>query len=1071
MPDDGHSTTGGSAMDAIVAQWTTADGDADAWSRVGIASARQELVRTCGKHMHATFYGEMTSGARGKGGGSSTRGTNKFLEMEAQLLRGFQALSSHSEAVGSSEAFWTFAVELVLWLASEDSAQLAIEAPTAPQQPDTGKKSKKKPKGQPFVPLAFLVVNALHKMISEGTESMQTECRVQGSRHAELRQFCVEELKSPTFIDHKLLIEIIELFGVSQLDDCLIQQEARYLVDIKSHAALIKLCSTFRSVDWVFTDLLCALISSKDWASAELLVRTFDDPSTNGELSLHQVPTHAQKSVPHIGNDVLLLARFLVEEAIRLQEFKRGNTDGSNSQAHKIVFQFSLQTQFPDVDLLYSRDGLMKLVEKQRWQMALTFVGSDATLQRLLLDHMVAAGVMAHARALAERMGMVDFEPENHELQLPVRSVAPDIDSADCLKLSLLRDTVIMCDNDDSVQAAADFLLVGSDPVDPRYSRVIGLDVEWKPTSSKICAATGSITTTAIASILQIASSSRVFMVDLLSLHESSALFSLLGELFTRTDILKVGFGFDTDLKVLHQTFPEQPCFRMVSPFLELSSAIFQLLGTSVGNSLSHVTTRLLGKPLDKRMQMSNWDDRPLSVAQLEYAALDAFCLVQIVEQTMTPSLTSEEPITWKDLSNAIGALSLSSPLGDQAATEAIALRHEYHTNWVERHRAGTSKTPLISSEDVASAWHSRKMAAAAKGVIGGELQFLPLAEGKALLEEREGQRQTYRAINSICLFIDGQPSIACIDAKCKLDTAQLAILCGVGRRKVKLATAMECEETFGFAPGTVPPFGHRLAHLTKIYADESLERVDYWVCGSGSIETLLIVPSPAFFQIMDVETGDISIHRSNEGDSIDSASSRALSGPIGNDGSQQEEFKFLADSMVGRVGRWLRTIGIDVIIWDPTTAPRARNGDHKGSLLSLAAKEQRILLTRDKKLADRRDAGACFVVSSDNPYEQFQEIKAHFALQLKKEEMMSRCAKCNGKGFTIVTADYVRQQTDDEVHERVLEVVNEFWICNACKKVYWEGPKYSSAYENMVHMFDDVDVVDKNAVDTQSAT
>lgn len=166
---------------------------------------------------------------------------------------------------------------------------------------------------------------------------------------------------------------------------------------------------------------------------------------------------------------------------------------------------------------------------------------------------------------------------------------------------------------------------------------------------------------------------------------------------------------------------------------------------------------------------------------------------------------------------------------------------------------------------------------------------------------------------------------------------------------------------------------------------------------------------------------------------------------------------KFLADSMVARVGKWLRTIGIDVVIWDPYALPkRNANEDPKATILSLAAREQRILLTRDKKLADRRDAGACFVVSSDDPFQQFQEIKAHFALKIKKDELMSRCALCNAKSFMLADAEYARTQTAFDVPARVLEVVTEFWVCTACNKIFWEGPKFSSAYDNVMRMFDD---------------
>lgn len=40
------------------------------------------------------------------------------------------------------------------------------------------------------------------------------------------------------------------------------------------------------------------------------------------------------------------------------------------------------------------------------------------------------------------------------------------------------------------------------------------------------------------------------------------------------------------------------------------------------------------GLQLDKRMQKSNWQDRPLTRAQLEYAALDAHCLIRLWRET-----------------------------------------------------------------------------------------------------------------------------------------------------------------------------------------------------------------------------------------------------------------------------------------------------------------------------------------------------------------------------------------------------------------------------------------------------
>ena len=54
---------------------------------------------------------------------------------------------------------------------------------------------------------------------------------------------------------------------------------------------------------------------------------------------------------------------------------------------------------------------------------------------------------------------------------------------------------------------------------------------------------------------------------------------------------------------------------------------------TAVG--LSTISKALLGKPLDKRCQMSDWEQRPLSERQVEYAAMDAWVLPQLLERLM----------------------------------------------------------------------------------------------------------------------------------------------------------------------------------------------------------------------------------------------------------------------------------------------------------------------------------------------------------------------------------------------------------------------------------------------------
>ncbi|KAG3115125.1 hypothetical protein PI124_g6154 [Phytophthora idaei] len=999
---------------------------------------------------------------------------NKFLEMEMKLAQTFGELSA-----GDESDFWAFAVFVVLQLAQEtpqpetakDKTDVAELNGTETKNP-TDKKKKKKKRSQPYAPLAFMVVKALRKL-TEGEDNTQQlrNCHIQGQENQVLREFCVRGLQDSNVVDQKLVVEMVDLFAITDIAPQAVRDAAQSLLASKKYMALIKLFSIFSSLDWSFVSTVRTMTKWKDWSAAELLARTFG------------------------GSDNNKLAKVMVDEAIAIQDVKR---------AHRIVNNFGLQDEYPDIDLLYCHDGLMKLIGRQRWQMALSFAGNDLSLQKLLFDHMMAAGEVQWASRLAQILAIPDFEAQVVDMVakrglLRTNGLSHSANAAAlnrCLAFELGNESVIFCDTEESLRSAMDHLFSGIQSVSKSSSeavnapsrtefnadQVVGLDVEWKPTSSKIAAATGSKTTSAMASILQISSAPRVFIIDLLALHDNDFLFEIfLGRLFASPSLLKVGFGFDTDLKVLHQTFPERSALINISPFLELSAVVSKLLGVSVGNSLSNATSTILGSPLDKRMQMSNWDARPLTESQLTYAALDAYCLVQITNK-LHKNEDAELP-PWQTTATEIHELVYPSPLAKEETVEAIALRHEYHQDWMNtqlKTYSGGVVASLLISQDIEDYWEERKRkyqenelellrsgVGADQEILDTALTFLDPHTVKGLLEQSQDSEQpvTFVAVNAICFFADEEPGVACIEANCKLDTAQLATLCGVSRRRIKLATPAECCEYFGFEPGTVPPFGHREQsdRRVRVYASSTLQYVESLVCGGGSHEALLWLNSKAYFALVEIEAiGDIQRGVSAVEAAI--ATKEQVTKPTARHKKLESirEYKFLADSMVARVGKWLRTIGMDVNIWDPYSVPKkTATQDHKAALLALSVCEQRILLTRDKKLANRRDAGACFVVSSDDPFKQFQEIKTHFALKLVKDEMMSRCSRCNAKGFDVVDLDYVRSQTEDEVHPNVLEVVTEFWVCRVCHKIYWEGPKYDSNYANLLRMFDEDSIVD----------
>lgn len=311
-----------------------------------------------------------------------------------------------------------------------------------------------------------------------------------------------------------------------------------------------------------------------------------------------------------------------------------------------------------------------------------------------------------------------------------------------------------------------------------------------------------------------------------------------------------------------------------------------------------------------------------------------------------------------------------------------------------------------------------------------------------------------------LTLIIVEIPVVVCIEANYKLDTAELARICCVGRRKLKLATPEECEKVFGYLPGTVPPFGHRVqldgsgvpASPIQVYVDASLKSAEHFVAGGGSSDSFLWMSAKTFFKVLDVESVPNITIRTGIVTSGTAPPAKAKPAAAGENQdtvdspTQVVAHKFVADTMASQVARWLRTIGVDVVTWNAEQhSDTSSNQSHRAKLLAFAAKEQRIILTRDTQLASRRDAGACLVLSTDVCYKQFREIKTQFGLYARKEGSASRCARCNATEFITIDVDFVRSQTREEIQTKVLESVTNFWMCTQCEKIYWEGPKYTS--------------------------
>lgn len=135
---------------------------------------------------------------------------------------------------------------------------------------------------------------------------------------------------------------------------------------------------------------------------------------------------------------------------------------------------------------------------------------------------------------------------------------------------------------------------------------------------------------------------------------------------------------------------------------------------------------------------------------------------------------------------------------------------------------------------------------------------------------------------------------------------------------------------------------------------------------------------------------------------------------------------RWLADEMVGRLARYLRFIGCD------TVYVRGLSDDE---VLAQARTENRVLLTRDRRLAQR----ARKVVFLASPYlaDQWRAVRTAFP-DLPTDVRFERCTECNGL-LAKVSELPPEPRPDGVPWDRVLHGLDLF-RCATCGHYYWEG-------------------------------
>ena len=145
-------------------------------------------------------------------------------------------------------------------------------------------------------------------------------------------------------------------------------------------------------------------------------------------------------------------------------------------------------------------------------------------------------------------------------------------------------------------------------------------------------------------------------------------------------------------------------------------------------------------------------------------------------------------------------------------------------------------------------------------------------------------------------------------------------------------------------------------------------------------------------------------------------------------------EVRFAADRMLGRLVKWLRVLGCDVIY-----------GPHLSGygLIRAARADGRLILTRDRRLKQKQPPEFIFI-ESDHYRDQLRQVVRQCGLEIGGK-LFTRCLACNSS-LQFRPKESVKQL----VPAYVFATQEEFSWCSQCRRIFWPATHQRNMVEEL---------------------